>query len=39
MGQFILLQLFFVLCDEYTYRIPNPYTTLVHQGKGMEYPR
>ncbi len=25
--------------DEYAYRIPNPYATLVHQGKGTEYPR
>ncbi len=25
--------------DEYAYRIPNPYTTLVPQGKGTKYPR
>ena len=25
--------------DEYAYRIPHPYTTLVHQGKGTQYPR
>ena len=25
--------------DEYAYRIPNPYATLVHQGKGTEDPR
>ena len=24
--------------DEYANRIPNPYTTLLHQGKGTEYP-
>ena len=32
-----------ILGDEYAYRIPNPYSTLVHQGKGTqdkhEYPR
>ncbi len=25
--------------DEYAYRIPNLYITLVHQGKGTKYPR
>ena len=25
--------------DENAYRIPNPYATLVHQGKGTKYPR
>ena len=25
--------------DEYAYHIPNLYATLVHQGKGTEYPR
>ena len=25
--------------DEYTYGIPHPYATLVHQGKGTKYPR
>ena len=30
---------FNVVHDEYAYRIPNPYPTLVHQGKGTKYPR
>ena len=33
------LMLLILILDEYAYRIPNRYATLVHQGKGTEYPR